>query len=56
MVSSLENDYIFLFDPEEVTLTSTSTPGQTGPEIYGNEGILHIAKSFRSGVSPSNIV
>ena len=36
------------------TLTGTTTPGQNGPEINGNEGVLHIPQSFTAGASPSD--
>ena len=48
MASSLENDYIFLFEPEG-TLTGTTMLGQSGPESNGNEGVLYIPQSSRIG-------
>ena len=36
------------------TLTSTTTPGQSEPGSNGNEGVLHIPQSFRTGASPSD--
>ena len=38
----------------EWTLTGTSTPGQSGPGGNGNEEVLHIPKSSRTGTSPSD--
>ena len=34
-------------------LTGTTTSGQNGPKNNGNEGVLYIHQSFRTGVSPS---
>ena len=42
--------------PIDGTLTCATTPGQSGPESNGNEGILHITQSFRSRASISNAV
>ena len=50
MVSSIENDWIFLW-PKDRTLIGTITPGQSGP---GNEGALYIPQSSRTGASPSD--
>ena len=36
------------------TLTSTTTPGQTGAESKGNEGVLHIPQNSRTGASQSD--
>ena len=55
MVLSIVNDKTFLFDPPiDGTLTGTTTPGQSVPEINGNEGVLHIPQSSKTGVSLSN--
>ena len=35
-------------------LTGNTTPGQSGQEINGNEGILHVPKNSKTGVSPSD--
>ena len=48
IVSSIENDKIFLFEPDG-TLTDT-TPSQSGPGSNGNEGALHIS-SYKTGAS-----
>ena len=37
--------------PIDETLSGATTPGQSGPESYGNEGTLHIPQSFRVGTS-----
>ena len=36
------------------TLTNTTTPGQSGPGINGNEGVLQISQSSKTKVSPSD--
>ena len=36
------------------TLRGTTTPGQSGPESNGNEGILHILQNSRTGTSLSD--
>ena len=36
--------------------TGTNNSSQSGPESNGNEGVLHISKSFRTGTSPSDVV
>ena len=41
--------------PKDRTLSGATTPGQSGPEIYGNEGVLRIPQSSCiTGASPSN--
>ena len=40
----------------EVTLISTTTPGQSEPGNNGNEETFHIPQSSRSGASPSDAV
>ena len=30
------------------TLTGTTTPGQSGPESNGDEGVVHISQSFKT--------
>ena len=55
MVSSNENDWIFLFDMDGA-LTGTTTPDKSGPGSNGNEGVLHIPQSFRIESSPSVVV
>ena len=37
--------------PTDGTLTDTSTPSQNGPGSNGDEGIVHIPQSFRTGTS-----
>ena len=37
-------------------LASTTTPGYSGPRSNGNEVVLHIPQSSRTGVSPSDAV
>ena len=34
------------------TLSGTTTPGQSGPGSNGNEGVVHIPQSSRTGASP----
>ena len=52
MFSSIEKDYIFLFDVDG-TLTGTTTLSQSGFGSNGNEVILHtFPKSSRTGASP----
>ena len=48
----MKNSLFFL--PIEKTLSVAATPDKSGPGSNGNEGILHIPKSFRAGASPSN--
>ena len=38
------------------TLTDTTTPFQSRPEINSIEEVLHIPKSSRTGASPSDIL
>ena len=54
MVSSLENDYIFLFDTLEGTLTGTTTLDHSEHGSNGNEGVLHIPHISRTGATPSD--
>ena len=42
--------------PIDGTLRGTSNPGQSGPGINGNEGVLHIPQSFRIQTSASDSV
>ena len=43
------------FNPEIGPLLGAITPGQSGPGIDGNEGVLHIPQSSRTaGTSPSD--
>ena len=37
-------------------LTSITTPDQSEPGIHGNEMLLHIPQSCKTGVSPSDAV
>ena len=39
--------------PINRTLSSATTPGKSGPGSNGNEGELHIPKSFKAGTLPS---
>ena len=48
MVLSIENSFIW---PTNGTLTSTTTQGQSGPESNGNESVLHISQTSRTGAS-----
>ena len=34
------------------TVIGSTTPGQSGWESNGNEGVLHIPQSYKTGVSP----
>ena len=47
------NSSIWLMDR---TLSFTPTPGQSGPESSGNEGVFHIPQSFKNGATPSDSV
>ena len=38
------------------TFKGTTTPGPSGPESTGNEGVFHIPQTSKSGASPSNVV
>ena len=38
------------------TLTGTTTPGQSGAGINGNERVFHFLQSSRTGTSPSDAV
>ena len=42
--------------PIDETLKGTTTPGQSGPENNGNEGVFHILKSFSIGAAPLDVV
>ena len=42
--------------PIDDTLTGTTTPGQSGHGSRGNEQVLHVSQSSRTGASPSNVV
>ena len=37
-----------------MTLTGTTIAGQCGPGSNGNEGVLHIPQSSKTGASPSD--
>ena len=37
-----------------IILISTTTLDLSGPDLNGNEGVLHIPQSFRTGASPSD--
>ena len=41
---------------EQFSLTVTTTLGQSGPGSNGNEEVLHIPQSSRTGASPSDTV
>ena len=52
MISNIENDQIFQFDqmgPHQVLPLEVQVTGSNG-----NEEVLHIPQSFRTGASPSN--
>ena len=38
--------------PIDMTLSKATTPGQSGPGSNGNERVLHILQSSKTGVSP----
>ena len=40
--------------PIDSTLSGATTPGQSGPEGEGNEGVLHIPQISKAGASPSD--
>ena len=42
--------------PIDVTLTGTTTPGLSGPGSNGNEGVLYITQSPRTGDLTSDTV
>ena len=42
--------------PIDGSLTGTTNPSQSGSESIGNEGLLHIPQTFRTGTSPSDTV
>ena len=42
--------------PIDTTLTNTNNPGKSGPESKGNDKVLHISQSFRTGVLSFSIV
>ena len=48
-----DDEIIKYFYLTNVILTDTTTPGQSGPESNGNEGVLHIPQSSRDVVSTS---
>ena len=50
MISSIVNDSSIV--PINITLTGTTTSDQSGPESNGNEGVLYIPQSSRSGALP----
>ena len=39
-----------------LTLIGTTTPSQSRPESNGNEGVLHILQSSKTGATPSDAV
>ena len=41
--------------PIDRTLSSATTPGQSGPGSNGNEGVHHIPKNSRTGALPSDL-
>ena len=49
------NHSLFVFNPYIGHLSDTTTPGQSGPGINGNEGVLRILQSSSiTGASPSD--
>ena len=46
----------FSIQPIDGTLTGTTTPGQSGPGSNGDEGVLHIPQTSKTGTSPSGHV
>ena len=40
--------------PIDKTLSGPTTPGQSGDERNGNEGVLHIPQASKAGASPSD--
>ena len=46
----------FSIQPIDGTLTGTTTPGQSVPGSNGDEGVLNIPQTSRTGTSPSDIV
>ena len=56
MVSSIVNDQTVLFDPLKGVLTSITSPAPSGPGSNGNERLLHIPQSPRTGASPSDSI
>ena len=38
--------------PIDKTLSSATTPGQSGPGSNGKEGVLYISQSSKTGTSP----
>ena len=55
MVSSIENDQIFLVDTDG-TLTGITTPDHSEPGSNGNGGICYVTQSPRMGTKPSDAV
>ena len=49
MVLSIENDRIVIFDIDGTLILT-----QSGAGSNGNEGVLHIPQSSRTGASPSD--
>ena len=43
-----------LIRPIDRTFSGVTTPGQSGSGSNGNEGVLHIPQSSRTGASPSD--
>ena len=40
--------------PIDKTLSGVTTPGESGPGSYGNEGVLHIPENSKTGTSLSD--
>ena len=51
LICSLTDSSIW---PIDMTLSGTTTPGQSGPESNGNEGVLHFLQISKDGSSPSD--
>ena len=47
----MSNSSIWLTDGN---LSYATTPGQSGPESNGNEGVLHLPQIFKAGALPSD--
>ena len=51
---SMSTQFSFIL-PIDRTLSSVTTPGQSGPRIEGNDGVLHIPRSSSiTATSPSD--
>ena len=42
--------------PIDETLTDSTTSGQSGPGMNGNEGVLHIPQGSRTRTSPLDAI